>query len=388
MTMPQQPIGTGRDVDPENMILTALAIIVVATCLALLLWYEFHTQIAELVLYCAGAELRMISLFTHQYDQILVNLAHAQPEKVSGQTLWALCTLTGQAILLPSLGLFVVLGILCGIQAPRAIYRHRFGLEGMTRMLAKIHPIGQAWVGGAAKLTPPAPAGKPLRPMDPVLTPDEWLRRYAPGSTSDAETVHQCHDALVRQLGNPWSSPAELSAVELCLFMVFSLYYTRQKDQAQAMLESLSAALSGRWNKGEIKRFVQLDKTFTQKMKKTYAASNWTSGIEIASRHAYVRPALMSLLQEARRKSGVVNPSLFSIVQLVDRDLWLILCGLSYPMPGRPLHAIVTTTCTEAAGAVEHWRAECLQGTPLPDPQLALTLTALMTPEVTPHYAN
>lgn len=388
MTPPQQPIGTGRDVDPENMILMALAIIVVATCLALLLWYEFHTQLSEIVLYCAGAELRVIALFTHQYDQVLINLAHAKPENVSSQTLWDLCTLTGQAILLPSLGLFILIGALCGIQTPRAIYRQRFGLEGMTRMLAKIHPIGQAWVGGAAKLTPPAPEGKPLRPMDPPLTPGEWLQRYAPGEVSDTETVHKCHDALLRQLGTPWRSPVELSTVELCLFMVFNLYYIRQKDQAQALLEALSAALSGHWKKGEIRQFVQLDKAFTQKMKKAYATGNWTSGIEIASRHAYVRPALMSLLQEARKKSGVVNPSLFSIVQLVDRDLWLILCALSYPMPGRPLHAIVTTSCTEAAGALEHWRAECLNQKPSPEPQLAQTLTSLMTSEARTHHGN
>ncbi|MDE7548214.1 hypothetical protein PY793_09505 [Acetobacter fabarum] len=380
--------STGRDTDPDHVLLAIIGVILVIACLCLLLWYEFHAQIATVLLTFAGMELHVVSLFTHQYDHILNSLTHAKPDKVSAQTLWDLNTITGRIILLPALALFAVLGFLCAVKAPRAIYRHRFGLNDMTRMLAAIHPIGQAWVGGNPKLSPPQPAGKPLLPMDPPLTPDEWLLRYAPGSVDEPQTIRLAYDALSQQLGRVWEGPARLSGVELCLFMTFSLYHARQKDQAQTLLEKLSAALSGQWKKGEIRHFIQLDKKFSQQMQSLYEAGNWTVGIEIAARHAYVRPALMSLLQEARRKAGVVNPSLFSIVQLVDRDLWLILCALPYPMPGRPLHAIVTTSCTEAEGVMEHWRAECLSGTPCPAPQLERTLTTLMTTEANTRHAN
>lgn len=380
--------STGRDTDPDHVLLAIIGVILVIACLCLLLWYEFHTQIAILLLAFAGMELHVVSLFTHQYDHILDSLTHAKPDKVSAQTLWDLNTITGRIILFPTLGLFAVLGFLCAVKAPRAIYRQRFGLDDMTKMLATIHPIGQAWVGGKSKLSPPMPAGKPLRPMDPALTPEEWLLRYAPGSVDEPNTINRAYDTLVRQLGKHWTGPNSLSPVELCLFMTFSLYHARQKDQAQALLEKLSTALSGRWKNGEIRQFIQLDKKFIQQMKTTYDTGSWTIGLEIASRHAYVRPALMSLLQEARRRAGVVNPSLFAIVQLVDRDLWLILCALPYPMPGRPLHAIVTTTCVEAAGAMEHWRAECLDQTPCPDPQLERTLTTLMTAEANTHHAH
>lgn len=388
MSGPQQSFGAGRDVDPEQIIIMCLAITAVMTGLAFVLWYNFHTQIAIGLLSFAGVELRIEGLFTHRYDQILANLVHAQPEKVSARTLWTLCTITGKIILLPSLGLFTVLGILCAIKAPRAVYRHKFGLDGMTRMLASIHPVGSAWVGASPRLLPPAPAGKPLRPMDPVLTTGEWLQRYAPGPSGERETVLQAHNALVAQLGQLWTSPEKLTPAELCLFMAFSLYHDRQKDKAQQLLENLSSALSGRWKKGEIRKSVQLDRKFGQKMLTLYRSKTWTNALEIASRHAYVRPALMSLLQEARRKAGVVNPSLFSVIQLVDRDLWLILCALSYPMPSQPIHAIVTTTCTEAAGVTEHWRSECIAEKPCLEPQFAQTLTSLMTFETGTSHAH
>ena len=106
--------------------------------------------------------------------------------------------------------------------------------------------------------------------------------------------------------------------------------------------------------------------------------------MQIAQGHGWSRTVLMALLQAARQKAGVLNASLFSVVQLVDRDLWLILSALPYPMPGRPVHAIITTACTEAAGALEHWRAECRRKQPLHEPNISVTLDTLLSTDRKP----
>lgn len=373
--------GTGRDIDPQHLILTIFGALILTALIAYGLWRSFHTQITIGVLALQTIALRILCVFSHNYDQILANVGRAQPQKVSAQTLWHLCTITGTAFLLPTLICLLCLIVLCAARAPKTLFRERYGLEGMARDLARIHPIGKAWVGGNPKLSEPAPVGHALRPMDPALRPEEWLARYAPGTGETTERAAQVFAALEAQLGTRWTDPLSLSAVELALFMAFAEYGARRKAEGLKLLEGLSEALAGNWKKGAIDRPLALGPAYIRRLKSAYSAGHWDDALAIAGRHAFVRPALMSLLQNARRKSGVANPSLFAVVQLVDRDLWLILSALAYPMPGRPVHAIVTTTCTEASAAMEHWRAECIAGSPLTAPQVSRTLTTLFLTE-------
>lgn len=373
-----------RDTGPGHILFLIGSTLFLLCVAGFLLWHFAHTQIVMIVLFEQRLTLLFASLFTDSYAPLLDRMAQADPQKVSAATLWQLLGLTGFLTLIPVLPLFGVLGFLCATRAPRALYRAQFGYDGMKQALAKIHPVGQAWIGYSAKLREPPPPSVPLRPMDPFLRPDEWLARYA-GETPGTEAYAQAaQSALAAQLGNRWTGPLALSPVEQCLFMVFTLVCARRGDEAGKLLDALSLSLSGRWNKGEIAAPLTIGPRTVEEFRKSLSAGDWQIGIQIAHQHAWSRTALMTLLQTARRKAGVLNASLFSVIQLVDRDLWLILSALPYPMPGRPTHAVITTACTEAAGALEHWRAECRQQQPLPDPHIAATLDTLLSTDRKP----
>lgn len=345
--------------------------------MTLLAWFRFHTQIAQAILLIQDMELDVIGLFTHGYDQIHDSLHHAVPERVSWATLWQLCTLTGMALRIPAVVLIIALAALCLTCAPRSRYRERFGLDGMQAVLARIHPVGAAWAGGKLRLTEPAPPTKGLRPLDPALRPMEWLERYSPGDVNTEQWAETTRDALARQLGQPWTAPHALPPAELCLFMVFTFFGQRRKEEAQHLLEALSRAVAGNLKKGAPAAPVRLPKRFIRRLNQTYAANTWTEAIAMANAHAYSRPALLTLLQHARTRSGVVNPGLFCAVQLLDRDLWLALSAPSYPQHGSPLYVLSTTVCIEAQALVEHWQAEGKEGLPLREPQISRTLTTL-----------
>lgn len=370
---------SGRETGVEQVLFFIGGSLFLLCVAAYLLWQVAHTQVVMVILFEQRLILDITSLFTDSYAPLLNKMAQAEPAKVSAATLWQLLGITGFLTLVPVLAVFAVCALLCATRAPGTIYRERFGLDGMKQALAQIHPIGRAWIGYSAKLREPPPPSAPLKPMDPFLQPDEWLARYAGDKPGTATYAQAAQNALAAQLGTPWTDPQALSPIEQCLFMAFTLVCARRGDAAGTLLDTLSLALAGRWEKGEITAPLTLPDHTVKKFRKDLSAGDWELGLQIAQGHAWSRTVLMALLQAARQKAGVLNASLFSVVQLVDRDLWLILSALPYPMPGRPVHAIITTACTEAAGALEHWRAECRQKQPLPEPNISTTLDTLLS---------
>ncbi|BBC81895.1 hypothetical protein (plasmid) [Acetobacter orientalis] len=370
---------SGRETGVEQVLFLIGGSLFLLCVAAYLLWQVAHTQVVMVILFEQRLILDIASLFTDSYAPLLNKMAQAEPAKVSAATLWQLLGITGFLTLLPVLAVFAVCALLCATRAPGTIYRERFGLDGMKQALAEIYPIGRAWIGYSAKLREPPPPSAPLKPMDPFLQPDEWLARYAGDKPGTATYAQAAQNALAAQLGTPWTDPQALSPIEQCLFMAFTLVCARRGDAAGTLLDTLSLALAGRWEKGEITAPLTLPDHTVKKFRKDLSAGDWELGLQIAQGHAWSRTVLMALLQTARQKTGVLNASLFSVVQLVDRDLWLILSALPYPMPGRPVHAIITTACTEAAGALEHWRAECRQKQPLPEPNISTTLDTLLS---------
>ena len=377
--MPINPAPNTRSHDPERIASLLIgACVGIALCL-FLLWLKFHTQIVEAVLFVQGYELRLIGLCTPRYDAVLANLGEAIPERVSASTLWELCTLTGSVLRWPALALIIILAALCLTRAPLERHRRRFGLEGMQKALAEIHPLGAAWLGKGLKLIRPAPPEAPLAPLDPALNLEEWRARYVRG-TSFAERRETTFQALQAQLGSPWRGPLEATVAEKCLFLCFSLYIQRRKVEAQSVLERLSVQLQGSLKNGAPSSFANLSKSFVSTIDKQLKKEGFRSTLKIIEQHAFTRPALLSLLQEARLKAGVVNPGLFAAIQFLDRDLWLVLSAASYPRDGLPPYVMAIAACPEAAAALAHWKAECLAGRPLTTPQISSLIETFCRP--------
>ncbi|MBB2156612.1 hypothetical protein HLH33_09875 [Gluconacetobacter diazotrophicus] len=374
MSLPRPDANTGHN-DPARIAALILSVMVLVALIATALWFEFHRQIAVGVLAMGGAELRIISWFTHDYDQTLANLQDADPERVSAATLWTLCTLTGGFFRWPAMGLIAGLAVLCLLRAPRERYREQFGLPGLQKALARIHPIGKAWIGVELPLIRPADPDTALRPMDPALRLSEWQARHL-GETKGPARTNAAERALVRQLGGPWRGPENAKPIEICLFMVFALQADRMKTEALELLAVLSSALSGHLNKGAPTEAIPLPPRFVRFLRRKLAGQRWDTARQMTAGHAFSRPALLTLLQHARVRSGVMNPGLFSTVQLVDRELWLVLAAASYPRDRMPLSMMSTAACIEAHAALEHWQAESGAGTPLEEPSIRRSLIA------------
>jgi intracellular multiplication protein IcmP len=270
----------------------------------------------------------------------------------------------------PALVLLVILAALCLTRAPLERHRKRFGLEGMQKALAEIHPLGAAWLGKGLKLVRPSPPEMPLAPLDPALNLEEWKTRYIRGNSPE-----ETHDTMLRslkaQLGNRWTGPAAATAAEKCLFVAFSLFIQRKKDQAQGILEELSLELKGSLKNGPPTSTKHVSSRFLRNLDQQLSRGDFNVAIQMANKHAFSRPALLTLLQEARLRAGVVNPGLFAAIQFLDRDLWLVMSAASYPRDGLPPYVMAITSCPEAAAALAHWKAECLAGCPLTTPQIS-----------------
>lgn len=377
--MPVNPAPSTRSHDPERIASLLIGVCVGIALFSFLLWLKFHTQIVEAVLFVQGYELRLIGLFTHRYDAVLVNLEDAIPERVSASTLWELCTLTGSVLRWPALVLLVILAALCLTRAPLERHRRRFGLEGMQKALAEIHPLGAAWLGKGLKLVRPSPPEVPLAPLDPALNLEEWRARYVRGNSPE-DLRDATFQALKGQLGNAWNGPTTATPAEKCLFVAFSLFIQRKKDQAQGVLEELSLELKGSLKNGAPTSSKGVSARFVRKLDRQISRSDFNVTLQLAGQHAFSRPALLTLLQEARLKGGVVNPGLFAAIQFLDRDLWLVLSAASYPRDGLPPYVMAIASCPEAAAALAHWKAECLAGRPLTTPQISSLLKTFGTP--------
>lgn len=375
--MPPRPNQGSGDMDPERIFLGGIAVFLAVAVMALLLWWKCHTQIALLVFWIQGAELRLIGLFTDQFRPVLVGLRHANPAHQTPQTLWRLSTLTGQILRWPALIIIALLAALCLLRAPRERYQERFGFTGMQKALAKLHPIGAAWAGVPVELTLPSSPPLPLKPMDPALSVTEWMARFAPAPDRKVQ-IRQIDDALRTQLGGRWGGPQNALVIEKCVFMVCALQMERKKDDALDLLGRLSQALAPGMKKGEPSTPLVIPKPFERHLSRVWKKHSWDKAIALTSPHGWSRPALLTLLQEARLRSGVFNPGLFSMIQLVDRSLWLTLSASAYPRYGMPRHLMSVAPCLEAAAAIEHWQAECGVGRPLETPAIQRTLSTLL----------
>ena len=98
--------------------------------------------------------------------------------------------------------------------------------------------------------------------------------------------------------------------------------------------------------------------------------------IEIMDAHHFTTPGLMSVLNAARLRSGVLAPAQFAFLKLVDRRLWYALHALGFESDGLIAHPHPSQRI-EAIGARAHWAAERAVGAPIPTPEFDAAIAAI-----------
>ncbi len=340
------------------------------------LWFKFHPQIAAGVMSFQHWQMEQFSLFTDRYADLDGQVTSTDPADVSFAGLFRLCHHVGSFLRWPAVALLAVLSFLCLTRAASGQFTNNLDLEQLMRTQAEVFRSILPYVGrGLTQVV--VKDGKP-RPADPALHVREWVDRHAklPDGSLNQDAARA---ALALQLGPVWAGVAQAAPHVRCLFAVFVLHATRQRERAVALLGDMAATLPVNAKDGPAgpAEALAIGQAAVQAADSVLSDPDLVdSSASIARLHAYTAPALMSVLLHARVQAGVLAPGQFAFLKLVDRNLWYALHSLGFPSEtgtGAPM----PNPRIEALGARDHWAAECALGRPVRMPVFDASLNAI-----------
>jgi intracellular multiplication protein IcmP len=341
-----------------------------------LLWTNFHRTISAIVMQVMHHEIGVLGYFTNRFALADRQMTAADPSGVALRDLYGILHAVGLYVKIPAVALTTVLAVLCMARAAPSRFRRNLDLNGLLREQVRYFPAAHAFVRRHLSLTPPA-EGTP-RPADYALTPEEWIDRFAAsrdGSVDEGRAIA----ALTRQLGPRWQGVDAAAPVVRVLFAAFALHMVERRDDAIALLGEISASLDATTGEGPTGPVTHLrlpEAAVKQADALLADRSMFSAAEQAAARHAYTAPALMTVLNIARLRAGVLAPAQFAWLKLVDRPLWYALQSLGFESEGigRYLHP---NARVEAAGARDHWASERAAGQPITWPCVERALHSL-----------
>jgi len=361
------PAAQGRPSWPSNDDTALVCLVVVVGGLAFfswLLWSNHHAEISAGFVQAAHWHIRALQRFTGAHDALDATMLTADPARMTLAKLWEVARAIGGVYRWPVALLLAVLGVLCFTRAAPARFTRLLDLQSLKREQAKTFRTTAAFVERRLGLVPPRD-GEP-RPADVALHPDEWIARYATADGGYDATA--AHAALARQLGPLWQGVGQAAGHVRVLYVAFALHLAGRRSDCLALLGDMAEALAtpgpGEGPGGPeqplvlplgLVRFADIELRDPELAGPAEA---------VTARHGFTAPALMTLLTEARRRTGVLAPAQFNSLRLVDRRLWYALHSLGFPAEGLGQHPH-PNPLVEAVGARDHWAAECLAGEPL-----------------------
>ena len=316
----------------------------------ILLWLGFHTHISHALLAWKGYELAWIAAINTSFEGLHDEVARLRPENVTPALLWKLFTLVGISVSRPAAGALILLSALVFLCAPDKRFRKKLDMLGVFRAQGAPFRCASSFDGRRQEMVGPR-RGEP-RANDFALHDPEWIRSYAWGpATGFREDM--CRRELARQLGAVWLGVGRAAPHVRCLFAAFALQAARRRGEAIDFLGDLAEDLPKTDDPAVPAHLVaQADHILSD-------AALVEPCVEVAGKHAFEAPAMISVLRYARERSGVLAPGQFNWLKLVDRRLWYALHSLGMPNP-----------YVEARGSRDHWDAELLAGVPLFSPSV------------------
>ena len=375
--MPANPNPRAAWPSNDDQTLFNLIVITAGGCLAsYLLWTNFHGQISAGVIGLRHFEIRVFAHFTDRFEQADAQMLQANPYRIRLGDLYGISHAIGRVWRIPACVFIALLGLVCMLRAAPSRFKRAFDLDALAREQAGTFGCTAAFVARKLKLV--LPASKQVRPADYALTAEEWIERYAT-SQSGSFDDGRAREALQRQLGPRWSEPEAASPAVRVMFAALALHHAERRQDAIDLLELVSAALAeddASLPDGPVEPLAMPAEAVAHATALTNDPAAFKDARDIAGRHAYTSPALMSLLNAARRRHGVLAPAQFAWLKLVDRPLWYALHSLGFETEGtgRYLHP---NPRVEALGARDHWAVECAAGEPLFEPDLERAVTGL-----------
>ena len=374
LSNPRPSWASSDDTAAFNLIVITIG----AAVFSYLGWRSYHGQISAALMSLRHQEMLLLDHFTDRFRIADAQMLRADPSDVTVTDLYRISRAIGAAWRLPACILILILGATCARWAAPSRFKRRFDLDGLAAEQARTFRSPLAYLGLKLRLTPPS-LGTP-RPADYALTPDEWIERFAadPSDRAAPFDFDAARRALVRQLGPQWNGSQHASPHVQVLFTAFALHLNERREDAASLLATVSAALAdapSNAGEGPVDP-ITIPADVLAQVRLLGGDPDIAPAREITARHAYTAPALMSLLNAARTSHGVLAPAQFAWLKLVDRPLWYALHSLGFETDGvgRYLHP---NPRAEAAGARDHWAAECALSTPLLEPSVTRALSVL-----------
>ena len=338
--------GGGGPIRSDDFTGFSLIMIVVGLCiLGWASWQLWHAEISRIALVAAHYEMQAIGVVTDRFRPADLAVQRAHFGRVQFDQLVRLYRNIGEALLYPAMALVLALAISCFLRAGNNRFTRTFDLEKLMAEQAIVSRSTAAFVGRGLKLSE-LRAGEP-RPADAALDVDEWIARYATSETSGFDEAAARRE-FMRQLGGRWTGPAAASPAVRSMLAVFALQGVRRRDEATALLGLLSEGLprskaDGGAGPEEPLAFDRKTLALADRVLATEEVAAWA--LEVMRKHHFTTPGLMSVLNEARLRSGLMAPAQFAFLKLVDRRLWYALHALGFESD-----ALIAHPASEHAG--------------------------------------
>ena len=356
-----------------------LGVILVGACAGFgLLWSNHHARISAAVMWWRHREILLLQYFTNRFDLADAQMRASDPAGVTLRHLYDISHAIGLAWRIPGALFVAALAALCLLRNAPSRFKRQFDLTRLIREQVPVFPAIAAFAGRQLRLV--TPTQQSPRPADYALTPSEWIACHALAPDGSFDPA-RAHAALLEQLGPPWAGVEQASPQVRVLFAAFALHLAGRHDETLEVLGACSLALAPGGDLAEPggpAEPLRLPAALVARIDTVLAdrAGLVNPALSIAGRHAWTHPALMSLLNEARLRAGVLPPAQFAWLRLIDRTLWYALQSLGFESEGigRYLHP---NPRVEAAGARDHWAYERASGRPIVSPRFERALEAL-----------
>jgi intracellular multiplication protein IcmP len=373
MAQSPRPSGAIRDDGYSGVLLIVIS--VGLGVLAWGAWMVWHAEISRVALALADCEMQAIGWVSNRFAEADLKVRQADPAGVRFAQLVRLYRAIGTELLYPAVAIVLGLAGLSFARAGAARFTRAFDLDRLMAEQARTSRSTAAFVRRGLKLAA-IRAGDP-RPADPALHVGEWIERYAwkDGRFHEASARR----ALVRQLGDPWTDRSAASPGVRCMLAVFALHGVQRREEAAGLLGLLSEGLAvreGDGGEGPDARLAFDAKTVALADRALAETSVSVWALAIMDAHHFATPGLMSVLNAARMRSGVLPPAQFAFLKLVDRQLWYALHAVGFESDGRIAHPHPSPR-VEAIGACAHWAAERAVGAPIPTAELDAAIAAI-----------
>ncbi len=374
---PQQGNGRASWPSSDDTAIFNLIVIAVGVCVgAYLLWTNYHATISSGVMAGVHEEIGWLNHITDRFRVADQQMEMSDPSGVTLKDLYGILHATGSFVRIPAAAFIAVLAFLCFIGAAPSRFKRAFDVEGLLREQVLRFPSSRAFV--RRKLSLVRLDEKALRPADYALTGGEWLDRFVckAGSAFDEAMAYR---ALAMQLGPAWKCSAHAEPIVRLLFVAFALHSVERRDDAVGLLGEVATSLDAHRKEDGAgpDAYLAVPASIMRRVDELLRDTRWYEEAEkVASRHAFTTPALMTVLNHARLRAGVMAPAQFAWVKLIDRPLWYALHSLGFESEGIGRYAHPNAR-VEAVGARDHWAVERAAGRPVPWPSVDRAIQSL-----------